>query len=83
MNIHKKARLTPEQRKEIYQAYSNDSRRVTGLATAYHMSLPTIYKMLKRCPLRDFSVHVSTNQRFRLYGNRPQCPASHAPARHS
>ena len=65
MNIHKKTRLTPEQRKEIYQAYYQDSRRVTDLATAYHVSRPTIYKILKRGRQRDFSVHDSTNQRFR------------------
>lgn len=65
MNIHKKTRLTPEQRKEIYQAYYQDSLRVTDLATAYHVSRPTIYKILQRGRQRDFSVHDSTNQRFR------------------
>ena len=65
MNIHKKTRLTPEQRKEIYQAYYQDSLLVTDLATAYHVSRPTIYKILRRGRTRDLSVHDSTNQRFR------------------
>lgn len=65
MNIQKKTRLTPEQRKAIYHAYFTDNYRVADLARDYRVSRPTIYKVLHRGRRQDFSVHPSTNQRFR------------------
>jgi len=65
VTIHKRTRLTPMQRQEIYQAYYTDRRRVCDLAREYHVSRPTIYKILERGRIRDFSVHKSTNKRFR------------------
>lgn len=65
MDIHKNTKLTPEQRKEIYRAYYHESQRVTDLAQDYRVSRPTIYKVLKRGRKQDFSVHDSTNQRYR------------------
>lgn len=65
MNIHKNTRLTPAQRKEIYRAYYQDNQRVTDLAQDFRVSRPTIYKALKRGRQQDFSVHDSTNHRFR------------------
>jgi predicted DNA-binding protein YlxM (UPF0122 family) len=72
MVIHKRTRLTPHQRKEIYERYYTNEERVTDLADAYHVSRPTIYKILKRGRARDFSIHRSTNARFRClkYGLR-------------
>jgi len=72
MVIHKRTRLTPLQRKEIYERYHTNKGRVTDLAEAYHVSRPTIYKILKRGRARDFSIHRSTNARFRClkYGLR-------------
>jgi len=65
MTIHKRTRLTPMQRHEIYQAHFVERRSVSDLAGAYHVSRPTIYKILKRGRHRDFSVHRSINQRYR------------------
>ena len=72
MVIHKKTRLTPHQRKEIYRQYYQDSRRLTDLAREYHVSRPTIYKIIQRGRDRDFSIHKSTNKRYRCvkYGLR-------------
>ena len=72
MVIHKKTRLTPLQRKEIYERYHTNKERVTELAETYHVSRPTIYKILKRGRMRDSSIHRSTNAKFRCvkYGLR-------------
>ena len=53
------------QRQEIYKAYYTDTCRVCDLAREYHVSRPTIYKILERGRIRDFSVHKSANKRFR------------------
>ena len=65
MVIHKKTRLTPYQRQEIYQAFHEGKKKVSTLADEYHVSRPTIYKILRRGRHKDFTVHKSTNQRFR------------------
>jgi transposase InsO family protein len=65
MVIHKRTRLTPLQRQQIYKAYFTDRIRVSDLAREYHVSRPTIYKILERGRKRDFSVHKSTNKRYR------------------
>jgi len=51
MVIHKKTRLTPVQRQEIYSAYHTEKKKVAELAREYQVSRPTIYKILK---LTDF-----------------------------
>ena len=72
MVIHKKTRLTEFQRKAICTAYYKRNIRVSSLAEEYHVTRPTIYKIIRRGRLKDFSVHNSTNQRFRClkYGIR-------------
>ena len=65
MVIHKKTRLTPLQRKEIYRRYYQNSARVTDLARESHVSRLTIYKIIRRGRDRDFSIHTSTNARYR------------------
>jgi len=65
MVIHKKTRLTPFQREEIYKSYYEDKKKVTDLADEYHVSRPTIYKILRRGRHKDFTIHKSTNKRFR------------------
>jgi len=72
MVIHKKTRLTQHQRKEICDAYNKQNRRVCDLAREYHVTRPTIYKIIHRGRLKDYSVHNSTNQRYRClkYGIR-------------
>ena len=72
MAIHKRTRLTPLQRQEIYDAYYRGNRKVSDLAQEYHVSRPTVYKILRRGRLKDFSIHKSTNKRYRplKYGMR-------------
>ncbi len=64
MVIHKRTRLTPIQRQEIYREYHEEGKKVSCLAEAYHVSRPTIYKIIQRGRQRDFSIHRSTNRRF-------------------
>jgi len=59
MVIHKRTRLTPIQRKEIYEAYHQKKQKVSELATSYHVSRPTIYKILERGRKQDFTIHSS------------------------
>jgi hypothetical protein len=62
--IHKRTRLTPIQNQEIYQVYHGERKKVSDLAEAYHVSRPTIYKILRHGRQRDFSIHKNTNKRF-------------------
>jgi transposase InsO family protein len=64
MIIHKRARLTPIQRKEIFSKYKQGTR-ICDLARQYSVSRPTIYKIIHRGRDKDFTVHKSTNKRFR------------------
>lgn len=65
MTIHKRARLTPLQREEIWRKYHVEHVRICDLVRAYSVTSPTIYKILHRGRQHDFSVHQSTNKRFR------------------
>ena len=64
MVIHKRTRLTPLQREAIYRVYHGEARTVKDLAEAYHVSRPTIYKIIHRGRQQDFSIHRSTNKRY-------------------
>ena len=48
MVIHKKTRLTPVQRKDICDKHFKDKIRVSDLSHEFHVSRPTIYKILHR-----------------------------------
>lgn len=65
MHIHKNTRLTPIQRKEVYQDYHINHLRKCDLSKKYQVSRPTIDKILNRGRNNDFSIHKSTNNRFR------------------
>lgn len=64
MVIHKRTRLTPLQRKEIVERY-HSGERVCDLKRRYSVTAPKVYKALHRGRLNDYSVHLSTNKRFR------------------
>ena len=64
MVIHKRTRLTPLQRQEVYRIYHGEGKKVSELADEYHVSRPTIYKILRCGRKQDFSIHRSTNKRF-------------------
>lgn len=65
VKINERTRLTPLQRQEIYKAYHTEKKKVAELAREYHVSRPTVYKILSRGRHRDFTIHNSTNKRFR------------------
>lgn len=64
MNIHKKTRLTPIQRKELSNDYYKQHIRVCDLIRKYHITAPTVYKIIHRARDNDYSVHKSINKRF-------------------
>lgn len=72
MVIHKRTRLTPLQREEVCRTYYKEKWRVCDLSRAYHVSRPTIYKILARGRQGDYFIHKSVNARFRClkYGIR-------------
>ena len=65
--MHKNTKLTPVLRKEIFvkwkQARGALSQRV--LAAEYHVDKRVIGRIIERGGRGDFSVHNSTNSRFR------------------
>ena len=79
MTIHKRARLTPLQRQEVWHKYHTEHRRICDLVRAYSVSSPTIYKILHRGRAHDFSLHVSANKRFRClqYGLKRLAKVEH------
>lgn len=65
MTIHKRARLTPLQREEVWYKYHIGHIRICDLMRQYSVTSPTIYKIIHRGRQRDFSLHKSINKRFR------------------
>ncbi len=67
--MHKNTRLTPYFRKEIYE-YWQSGKQITWLADQFHVTRKTVYKILKRGRMKDFSIHKSGNMRYRkvFYG---------------
>ena len=65
MVVHKRTRLTPIQRKELADLYYKEHWRVCDLRRKYSITAPTVYKVLKRARLNDYSIHKSVNKRFR------------------
>lgn len=64
MNIHKNTRLTPQQREQVYKDYHVHHTRKCDLVRKYHISRPTIDKILHRGRKKDFSIHKSINKKF-------------------
>ena len=65
MNMHKRIRLTPHDREEIWELYCKKGAKVSHLAERYRVSRPTIYKVLGRARKQEFKPRDSTNQRYR------------------
>lgn len=78
MVIHKRTRLTPVQRKELVGRYYG-GERVCDLRRRYGVTAPTVYKIIHRGRLNDYSVHNSTNKRFRCleYGLKRLAKVEH------
>jgi hypothetical protein len=64
MNIHKRTCLTLLDRQEIWRLYQIRLWKVVQLAEHFHVSRPTIYDVLKRARLQEFTRN-STNRRFK------------------
>jgi len=62
MNVHKRIRLTPYDRKEIWRLHSEEQWRKVNLAKHFRVSRPTIDKVLDRghcCSLiKKFYIHA-------------------------
>jgi hypothetical protein len=48
MVVHKSTKLTPVIREAIFSDYRHNRIRVCDLMRKYHVTAPTIYRMLKR-----------------------------------
>ena len=64
MNKHKRIRLTPLDREEIWRRYGTGEWTVVALAQKFRVSRPTIYKVLHRARQQKFAPRKSTNKRF-------------------
>jgi len=65
MTIHKSTRLTPVQRREIADRYFHKNVRIAALSRDYRTSRNTIYNILNRARVKDYTVHKSVNKRYR------------------
>ena len=70
MNMHKRTRLTPMDRKEIWRLYQTRGFRQQDLADRYRVSRQTVSKIIKRCRGQEFYPRDSCNHRYKhaLYG---------------
>ena len=55
MVMHKQTRLTPHDRKKIWQLWQTGEYKVSRLAELYRVSRPTIYKTLARSRKQEFA----------------------------
>lgn len=63
--MHKHTKLTPVLRKEVYRRWCQDRTSFRQLGKAYHVDKNVIATAIVRGRLNDFSVHDSTNRRYR------------------
>ncbi len=69
--MHKNTKVTPRCREEIYELWQN-GKKISALVQMYQVNRKTIRKIIKRGRRGDFSVHDSTNKRYKqaFYGLR-------------
>jgi transposase InsO family protein len=65
MNVHRNTSLTPIQRRKLVEDYFKHHTRACDLKRKYHISAPTVYKIIHRSRDNDYSIHRSENKRFR------------------
>lgn len=63
--MHKSTKVTPVLRKEVYERYCRGDGSIRLLAEAYHVDKVVIGRIVTRGRRADFSVHDSTNHRYR------------------
>ena len=64
MDMHKRIRLTPLARKEIWQHYGTGNWTLNALAREFRVSRPTIYKVIERARKQEFTPRKSTDKRY-------------------
>jgi transposase InsO family protein len=64
MEMHKRTRVTPLARQEIWRLYSEGKHKITVLAEKFGVSRPTIYKVIQRARVQEFAPRKSVNKRF-------------------
>ena len=65
MTVHKNTRLLPKQKLEIFDKYHQNNQEVTDLASEYHVSRVTIYKVLRQVKTKQFLPSKSINKSYR------------------
>ena len=65
MNMHKRTRLTPLDRKEIWQLYQTRKFTQQLLSERYRVSRQTISKIIQRCRKQEFHPRKSINHRYK------------------
>lgn len=63
--MHKHTKLPPILRREVYDRWCRTHQSIRSLSSIYRVDRNIIRKVLLRGRLGDFSVHDSTNQRYR------------------
>jgi transposase InsO family protein len=63
--MHKYTKLTPSTRQELYHRWCKGGGSIRSLATSYHVDKHVVSRVILRGRLGDFTVHDSTNHRFR------------------
>lgn len=63
--MHKHTKLTPVLRKQIYQQWCKKGQSFRSLGREYHVDKNVIGTVIERGRAGDFSVHDSTNRRYR------------------
>ncbi len=63
--MHKRIRLTPLDRQEIWRLWKTGQWKAAVLSDHFRVSRPTIYKVLARARKQEFSPRRSVNNRFK------------------
>jgi transposase InsO family protein len=64
MKMHKRTKLTPLMRQEIWEKWQTGKVKKVTLAQTYNVSRPTIDKVIARARCQEFAPRKSTNKRF-------------------
>ncbi len=64
MTRHKRTRVTPRDRQEIWKLYGTRQWPIVALAQGFRVSRPTIYKDINRARRQEFAPRKSTTTRF-------------------
>ena len=65
MVMHKRIRLTPLDRQEIWRLWQTGHWKVAALGEQFRVSRPTIYKVIARARKQEFIPRRSVNDRFK------------------